>query len=73
MQRYHRLDIMNINQSQRKKWISDAAYFKSLGRIPKPGLDIQDWLEAEQEFRELMNKRVKTGLVSINAVYPVDS
>jgi len=60
-----RLGIMKINQSQQEKWISEAAYYKSLERSPKPGLETQDWLEAEQDYRQLMNKRIKSGLVRI--------
>jgi len=56
---------MTDNQSPQEKWISDAAYYKSLARSPKPGLETQDWLAAEQEYRQLMNKRIKSGLVRI--------
>lgn len=64
---------MHNIQAQQEKWISDAAYYKSLERMPMPGLETRDWLEAEQEYRQLMNKRIKSGLVRINPDYPVDS
>jgi len=51
---------------QRQKWISDAAYYKSIAREPKPGLDRFDWLEAEQEYRAEMGKRIKSGLRRID-------
>jgi hypothetical protein len=57
---------MNANKSNKEKWISDAAYYKSLKRLPKSGLENRDWLEAEQEYRQLIQKRVKSGLVIIN-------
>jgi hypothetical protein len=65
-------EIMNQNQSLKEKWISDAAYYKSLGHISTPGLEIRDWLEAEQEYRQLINKRIKLGLVKIDHAYAVD-
>ena len=57
---------MNKNQSPKEKWISDAAYYKSLGRDTKPGKESQDWLEAEKEYKQLMHKHVKSGLVRIH-------
>ncbi len=57
---------MNEAKSNKEKWISDAAYYKSLKRVPKPGLENADWLEAEQEYRQLIQKRVKSGLVILN-------
>jgi hypothetical protein len=57
---------MNENKSNKEKWISDAAYYKSLKRVSKPGLENTDWLEAEQEYKQLIRKRVKPGLVLIN-------
>lgn len=57
---------MSKNQVQKHKWISDAAYFNSLKREFKPGDNLQDWLAAEQQYVELMQKRVKSGLVRIS-------
>jgi len=57
---------MNKNQSLKEKWIADAAYYKSLGRNIQQGQDYQDWMEAEKEYKQLMEKRVKSGLVMIN-------
>jgi len=51
---------------QRQKWISDAAYYKSIARESMPGLDRLDWLEAEKEYRDEMAKRIKFGLRRIN-------
>jgi len=48
------------------KWISDAAYFNSLNRETKTGQELKDWLVAEQQYYQLMKKRIKTGLVRIN-------
>lgn len=53
-------------EHQTQKWISDAAYFISLNRETKPGQEAKDWLEAEQQYYQLMKQRVKTGLVRIN-------
>ena len=58
---------MSNNQVQKHKWISDAAYFNSLKREVKPGQDTQDWLAAEQQYLQLMQKRVKSGLVRIDS------
>ena len=57
---------MNQRQSLAQKWISDAAYFISLNREPKPGQEINDWLTAEQQYYMLVNIRVKSGLVRID-------
>ena len=56
---------MSKNEVQKQKWISDAAYFNSLKRPFKPEQDILDWLEAERQYLEQMQKRVKSGLVRI--------
>lgn len=37
----------------RKKWILEAAYFKSETRSFKPGNELDDWLEAEKEYAEM--------------------
>ena len=58
---------MSNNQVQKHKWISDAAYFNSLKHEFKPDQDIQDWLAAEQKYIQLMQKRVKSGLVRIDS------
>ena len=63
---------MSQNQSQKEKWISDAAYYKSLARFAMPGLEIRDWLEAEQEYGQIMKTRIKSGLVRIDHAYAVD-
>ena len=57
---------MSKNQVQKQKWISDAAYFNSIKRQLKPCQDVQDWLVAEQQYLDLMQKRVKSGLVRIS-------
>ncbi len=57
---------MSKNQVQKQKWISDAAYFNSLKREFKQDQNLQDWLKAEQQYLELMQKRVKSGLVRIS-------
>ena len=56
---------MNRDKIEKKKWISDAAYYKSLSRGFNQGFENEDWFEAEQQFNELMNKRIKPGLVRI--------
>lgn len=55
----------NANQRVKEKWISDAAYYKYLNRGFTPGSADKDWLEAEQEYHELIKKRIKAGLVRI--------
>ena len=57
---------MNIDKIEKKKWISDAAYYKSLNRGFNQGFENQDWVEAEQQFYELMKNRIKPGLVRIS-------
>ena len=56
---------MNRDKIEKKKWISDAAYYKSLNRGFNQGFENQDWVEAEQQFYELMKNRIKPGLVRI--------
>ena len=56
---------MSKNKTEKNKWISDAAYYNALNRGFNQGFENEDWLEAEQQFDELMNKRVKPGLVRI--------
>lgn len=58
-------DVINNYSEQKEKWISDAAYFKSLQRDLTQGLENQDWLDAEQEYKRLMKKQPKIGLVRI--------
>ena len=57
---------MSREEIEKKKWISDAAYYKSLSRGFNQGFENQDWIEAEQQFHELMKKRIKVGLVRIS-------
>lgn len=57
--------MISKNEVLKEKWISDAAYYKSLERDAKVGLESQDWLDAEQEFERLMGSRVKSGLVKL--------
>ena len=57
---------MNRDKIEKKKWISDAAYYKSLNRGFFQGFENKDWFEAEQQFNELMKKRIKPGLVRIS-------
>ena len=56
---------MSRDKTEKKKWISDAAYYKSLSRGFNQGFENKDWFEAEQQFNELMKKRIKQGLVRI--------
>ena len=58
-------DVVNKHSEKKEKWISDAACFKSLQRDLTLGLENQDWLEAEQEYRQVMKKQLKFGLVRI--------
>ncbi len=57
---------MNKKLDVKQKWISDAAYYKSLERDPMIGSERIDWLEAEQEYQLLYKNRIKFGLVRIN-------
>ncbi len=55
--------MMSKTKSAKQKWISDAAYFKSLKRSTvSVGSDYRDWLEAEHDFDIEIQKRVKSGL-----------
>ena len=38
----------------RHKWISEAAYFKAEARAFKAGRKLNDWLEAEKEYIEML-------------------
>ena len=55
-----------MSRKQIQKWIADAAYFNSLNREPRLDQENKDWLNAEQQYREFMKKRVKAGLVRIH-------
>ena len=57
---------MKRDRIEKKKWISDAAYYKSLNRDFNQGFENEDWFEAEQQFNELMKNRIKPGLVRIS-------
>ncbi|MBT3812522.1 MAG: hypothetical protein HOE45_09110 [Gammaproteobacteria bacterium] len=60
---------MSKNQVPKKKWISDAAYFNSIKSDLGPEQALTNWLDAEQQYQELMQNRVKSGLVRISQNY----
>jgi hypothetical protein len=43
-----------LDQTPREQWIAVAAYFKAEARGYIPGLEIQDWLEAEQDYLDMV-------------------
>lgn len=43
-----------IENISRQHWISDAAYYKAQARGFFTGYEINDWLEAEQDFDEML-------------------
>jgi|GEM_PF-769027 len=43
-----------LNQISRQQWISDAAYFKAENRGFCSGYAVVDWLEAEQEYLDMI-------------------
>ncbi|MGZ8190438.1 MAG: DUF2934 domain-containing protein [Methylococcaceae bacterium] len=43
--------VENINRHQ---WIAEAAYFKAEARGFEPGKTLDDWLEAEIDFSEML-------------------
>ncbi len=43
-----------LGQFSPQQWISDAAYYKAEARGFRPGHERDDWLEAEQEYREMV-------------------
>lgn len=55
-----------MNTSLKDKWISDAAYYKSLERTENQNMDKHDWFEAEQELQKVISNRVKSGLVMLS-------
>jgi len=57
--------MISKNEVLKEKWISDAAYYKSLERDVKVAQESKDWLDAEQEFERLMGSRIKSGLVRL--------
>ena len=42
-----------IGALERLDWIARRAYYKAEARAFVPGLEIDDWLEAEAEFEEM--------------------
>ncbi|CAG7856028.1 hypothetical protein MCAMS1_00368 [biofilm metagenome] len=43
-----------LEQTPKKQWIAVAAYFKAEMRGFVPGLEIEDWLEAEQDYLDMV-------------------
>lgn len=43
-----------VDQTFRQQWISEAAYFKALARNFIPASELADWLEAEQDYIEML-------------------
>lgn len=43
--------VKNINRHQ---WVAEAAYYKALARGFEPGKALDDWLEAEIDFSEML-------------------
>jgi len=43
-----------INTRNRQQWIAEAAYFKAQARGFKPGRALNDWLEAEIDYSEIL-------------------
>jgi hypothetical protein len=42
-----------IGAPERLEWIAKRAYYKAEARAFVPGLEIDDWLEAEADFEEM--------------------
>lgn len=45
-------EIQSVGETERLDSIATAAYYKAEARGFTPGLDMEDWLEAEAEFDE---------------------
>jgi len=43
-----------IKSLNREQWIMDAAYYKALARGFEPHQELDDWLEAEQEYLTML-------------------
>lgn len=43
-----------INTINRRQWIAEAAYYKAEARNFEPGRALNDWLEAEMDFSEML-------------------
>lgn len=48
-----------------REWIAESAYYKALSRGFSPEAELNDWLEAEQEYLALINREWKSGLVRL--------
>jgi hypothetical protein len=46
----NRLNVRPTDCAFRYQWISEAAYYKAHSRCFVPGLELEDWLFAENEF-----------------------
>ena len=42
-----------VDAGERLDWIAKRAYYKAEARAFVPGLEMDDWLEAEAEFEEM--------------------
>lgn len=47
--------LQGDNNPERHDWVSVCAYYKAERRGFEPGLELDDWLEAEKEFLEQGN------------------
>jgi len=47
----------NINPGELYSWIAEAAYYRAEKRGFTPGGELQDWLDAEAEIKQLRSKQ----------------
>ena len=52
-----RLNTRLADCAFRLQWISQAAYYKAESRNFKPGMELEDWLFAENEFVKMLIMR----------------
>ena len=42
--------LSELMESEKRRWITEAAYYKAEARGFEPGYEEQDWIEAEKEY-----------------------
>jgi len=54
--------VVTVSETERRKMIADAAYFRAQSRDFESGHEVEDWLEAEAEVdRKLADDRIRSG------------
>jgi len=53
--------VMRPTPEELQRWIAEAAYYRAERRGFEPGYEIEDWLAAEAETRERLDRQESAG------------